>query len=61
MADDYIEEMVRFGASELHVVAAIMGGIATQETIKLITRQFVPIPGTLIYNAMASTTSVLKV
>lgn len=56
--DDYVEEMVRFGAAELHVMGAIMGGIAAQEIIKFITRQFVPVPGTLIYNAMASTSSV---
>lgn len=61
VSDDLIEEIVRFGASELHVVAAIMGGIAAQETIKFITRQFVPVGGTLIYNAMASTSSVLRV
>ena len=46
-------------ASELHAVAAIMGGIAAQEAIKLLTGQFVPLAGTLIYNAMASTSSVL--
>ena len=56
--DDYVEEMVRFGAAEPHVTGAIMGGIAAQEIIKFITRQFVPVPGTLIYNAMASTSSV---
>ena len=56
--DDYVEEMVRFGAAEMHVMGAIMGGIAAQEAIKFITRQFVPVPGTLIYNAMASTSSV---
>jgi amyloid beta precursor protein binding protein 1 len=49
--------MRRFGAAELHVVAAVMGGIAAQEAIKLVTRQFVPLAGTLVYNAMASTTS----
>ena len=56
--DDYVEEMARFGAAEMHVMGAIMGGIAAQEVIKFITRQFVPVPGTLIYNAMASTSSV---
>ena len=58
VADDYVEEMVRCGAAELHVMGAIMGGIAAQEIIKFITRQFVPVPGVLIYNAMASTSSV---
>ncbi len=55
-----MSEMVRFGASELHVVAAIMGGMAAQEAIKLITQQFVPFSGVLLYNAMGSTTSVLE-
>lgn len=41
------------------MVAAVMGGMAAQEAIKLITRQFVPFGGTLIYNATTSTTSVL--
>ncbi|GBF88159.1 NEDD8-activating enzyme E1 regulatory subunit [Raphidocelis subcapitata] len=58
-ADDYACEMCRLGAAELHVVAAVMGGMAAQEAIKLITRQFVPFGGTLIYNAITSTTSVL--
>lgn len=30
LQDDYILEMIRFGAAELHVVASIMGGIAAQ-------------------------------
>jgi amyloid beta precursor protein binding protein 1 len=40
-------------------VAAVMGGMAAQEAIKLITHQFVPFEGTLIYNAITSTISVL--
>eukprot|EP00877_Chromochloris_zofingiensis_P006019 jgi/Chrzof1/1670/Cz10g16180.t1 len=58
--DDYVAEMCRFGASELHVVSAVMGGMAAQEAIKLITQQFVPFTGTLVYNGMASTTSVFE-
>lgn len=53
-------EMCRFGASQLHCLGAIMGGIAAQEAIKLVTHQFVPLSGTLIYNAMSSTSSVLS-
>ncbi len=56
--DDLVAEMVRFGACELHCVAAVMGGMGAQEAIKLLTGQFVPPEGTVIYNAMASTTSV---
>lgn len=56
--DDYVAEMCRLGAAELHVVASVMGGMAAQEAIKLLTQQFVPFSGSLIYNAMASTTSI---
>lgn len=58
ISDDYIGEVVRFGAAELHCVAAVVGGIAAQEAIKLLTGQFIPLQGTLIYNAMAGTSAV---
>nr|VDD59497.1 unnamed protein product [Brassica oleracea] len=52
LPDDLINEMCRFGASELHVVAAFLGGIASQEVIKLVTKQFVPMLGTYIFNGI---------
>ena len=60
ISDDLVGEMYRFGAGELHCVAAVMGGMASQEAIKLITKQFVPTSGTVIYNAMNSTMSVFR-
>ncbi|GBG92527.1 hypothetical protein CBR_g55862 [Chara braunii] len=57
--DDLISEICRFGPSELHATAAVIGGIVAQEAIKLLTKQFVPLAGTLIYNGMSSTTSTL--
>jgi amyloid beta precursor protein binding protein 1 len=35
LAEDLINEMCRFGAAELHAVAALVGGIASQEVIKV--------------------------
>lgn len=35
VSEDLINEMCRYGASELHVVAAFVGGIASQEVIKV--------------------------
>jgi len=58
--DDLIHEICRFGSSELPSVAAFIGGCAAQESIKLITGQYVPIENVLIYNAMSSTTSSFK-
>lgn len=36
ITEDLINEMCRFGASELHTVAAFIGGIASQEVIKVL-------------------------
>lgn len=52
LTEDLINEMCRFGAAELHAVAAFIGGIASQEVIKLITKQFVPMCGTYIFNGI---------
>lgn len=49
---------MRCAAGELHVVASVLGAIGAQEAIKLLTAQYVPVSGALIYNAMACTTSV---
>jgi|TARA_B100001142_G_C14318529_1_gene649473 NEDD8-activating enzyme E1 regulatory subunit len=54
--DDLISEFVRFGGGELHVVASVVAGICSQEIIKLVTHQFVPLGATLVYDAMSSTT-----
>jgi NEDD8-activating enzyme E1 regulatory subunit len=59
LVDDLVAEMVRCGAGELQVVAAVVGAITAQEAIKLVTEQYVPLAGTLIYNALHCTTSVL--
>lgn len=49
---------VRFGSSELANIAALVGGLVSQEIIKLITRQYIPIDNTVIFDgtrAMSST------
>ncbi|KAK4758946.1 hypothetical protein SAY87_020247 [Trapa incisa] len=52
LTEDLISEMCRVGAAELHAVAAFIGGVASQEVIKLITKQFVPMLGTFIFNGI---------
>lgn len=54
-----VAEMVRFGATEPHAVAAFVAGIASQEATKLLTEQFVVLSGTLVYNGMACTTTCI--
>ncbi|GFR05999.1 NEDD8-activating enzyme E1 regulatory subunit [Trichonephila clavata] len=58
MKDDYVHEMCRFGAAELHSVAAFIGGCGAQEVIKLITGQYVPFNNALTYYAVSQSTSV---
>jgi len=55
--DIYVKEMVRFGAAELHPVVSLLGGIASQEVIKLITHQYTPLENTFIFNGIDCTTS----
>jgi len=50
----------RYGAAELHTISAFIGGTAAQEAIKVITRQFVPVNNTYIYNAMKQTSVTVE-
>lgn len=57
--DEPIHEMCRFGASELHNIASLMGGVASEEIIKLITHQYQPVNNTFIYNGINGTSTSL--
>lgn len=58
--DQCLYEVSRYGGAELHVTSAFMGGCIAQETIKLITNQYVPVDDTLVYNAMTATTRTFR-
>lgn len=47
---DETEEVLRFANGELHNVASFMGGAASQEVVKILTKQFVPLNNTLMVN-----------
>jgi amyloid beta precursor protein binding protein 1 len=49
---DHAMEMVRYGGVELHNIASFVGGVASQEIVKLITKQFIPLNNTFIYNGI---------
>lgn len=50
----HAQEMARYGGCELHTVSGIVGGLASQEAVKLLTHQFVPVDNTFIFNGIAS-------
>jgi len=56
----YAKEMVRYHNAEVHNVASIIGGVASQEAVKLITNQYVPIDGTYVFNGIACVAAVYK-
>jgi amyloid beta precursor protein binding protein 1 len=56
----YAEEMTRYGNAEIHTVASVVGGVASQEAVKIITGQYVPINNTYVYNGIASVGAVYK-
>ena len=59
--EEAIHEMIRSGNVELHNMAAILGGMASQEIIKLITHQYIPMNNTLVYDGIHSTSTVIQV
>jgi amyloid beta precursor protein binding protein 1 len=49
---DVLEEVVRCGGAELHTTSSVLGGMASQEAVKLVTKQYAPLNNTLIYNGL---------
>ncbi|KAM0786806.1 hypothetical protein ACM66B_002238 [Microbotryomycetes sp. NB124-2] len=56
-----VAEICRAGGSDLPQMAALLGGMVAQETIKLITKQYIPLNGTCVVNGIRSATSILQV
>lgn len=47
-----LEEIWRCGPAEIHNISAMVGGIASQAVLKLLTRQYVPFDNTVIVNGI---------
>ncbi|KAI8645748.1 NEDD8-activating enzyme E1 regulatory subunit-like protein [Parasitella parasitica] len=58
--DKVITNYLRFGDLETANMAALVGGLAAQEAIKLITRQYIPLNNTCVFNGITSTSSVFE-
>ena len=48
----------RYGGSELHSIAAVIGGVGAQEVTKVLLRQFVPAGGTFVFNGVTGKSAV---
>lgn len=58
---DIIVELDRANGSELHNISALTGGIVAQEVIKVITKQYVPVENTCVFDGIISKAGVFKV
>jgi amyloid beta precursor protein binding protein 1 len=58
--ENILQELCRYGASELHAISAFIGGCCAQEAIKIITHQYIPVDHVLVYNGIRQSTSVFK-
>ena len=56
-----IEEVKRSEGAELHNTSSIAGGMVAQEAIKLLTRQYVPVDGVVIWDGIRARTEVVKI
>lgn len=53
-------ELARAGGGELHNISALTGGMVAQEVIKIITKQYVPVDNTCVFDGITSKTAVFK-
>ncbi len=54
------QEVARAGAGELHNVAALTGGMVAQEMIKIITKQYIPVDNTCVFDGVGGRCQVLR-
>lgn len=54
------QEVARAAAGELHDLSAVVGGMVAQEAIKIITKQYIPIDNTCIFDGISSRCQVLR-
>merc|ERR1719247_157573 len=58
--DQKAGELVRYGSAVLHCTASVVGGVAAQEAVKLLTGQFTPLNNTWIYNGVKGGAQTLE-
>ncbi|CAD6884835.1 unnamed protein product [Tilletia controversa] len=55
------EEMTRAGRADLPSTAALLGGVAAQEVIKLVTRQYIPLDNLCVYDGIKGAMGAYRV
>jgi len=60
ISDEPLFELCRFGNCQIHSIAAFVGGVTAQEAIKLITKKWIPLNNTFIYNGIKASSSFIE-
>ena len=55
------KEVARAQGGELHNISALTGGMVSQEVIKIITKQYVPIDNTCVFDGITSRTQIFRI
>ncbi|KAJ9652982.1 hypothetical protein H2198_007795 [Neophaeococcomyces mojaviensis] len=56
-----VEEVRRCQGGEMHNTSSVTGGMVAQEAIKLLTRQYVPVDGVVVWDGIRAKTEIVKV
>jgi amyloid beta precursor protein binding protein 1 len=57
---DYCVEITRAGGAELHNIASLAGGLIAQEVIKVVTKQYIPVDNTCVFDGVKSLSEALR-
>jgi amyloid beta precursor protein binding protein 1 len=58
--EKYFYELVRFSDTQVHTISAFLGGVASQEAIKIIIKQYTIFNDTFIYDGIHGRSQVYK-
>ena len=58
---DILSEMVRFFNADIYSISSLIGGVASQEAVKIITQKYVPVDDLYVYNGVTSVGGVYRV
>ena len=58
--EKFVREIMRFSDSKIHTVSSLLGGIASQEIIKILIKQYEVFNHTLIYDGIYGRCGVFK-
>ncbi|KAG0323216.1 NEDD8-activating enzyme E1 regulatory subunit [Dissophora globulifera] len=61
VSKDLTHEICRYGNGAIHNIASLIGGVVSQEIIKLSTRQYIPMNNTFLFDGARSVSAVFAV